>query len=338
MIRSTRGLAHMSIRPILLAQHGAGVPGGFAFAPSACSSALFGVPLAHPGRRTRPAGTTCTGSRQHLRFRRHANDRPAGAFDRPGIADADTRGGTTSTRPASAPAGGREVSIASGIVVQRFAEKTGALLESRVVRDATVSLKRRQADGKTGPVGMSFRWTGLIHVPQAGRYAFHVEAAGDATAWVGKRIVVQRHRVPAPGDGEPTIELNAGYYPLSVAVSDLFGGEEVRVQLQWKPPGAEELTGVPAASLFHIVKNDSAPTTAAQSKQPEVAVGPATAKSAQPTPTGDVPAVAAVPPVPPTPPANLAALYDLNAAPPNAPPAPRRGPTRRRRLRARRRA
>ena len=57
--------------------------------------------------------------------------------------------------PASvpAPAVGRDVSIAPGVIVQRFAEKSGALLESRVVRDVTVSLKRRQADGKSGPGG-----------------------------------------------------------------------------------------------------------------------------------------------------------------------------------------
>src|SRR5205814_2134381 len=110
--------------------------------------------------------------------------------------------------PAQQPpgaAGAREVSIAPGVVAQRFADKGGPALDNRVVRDVTVSLKRRQSDGKTGPVEMSFRWTGLIHVPQAGRYAFHVEADGDATAWVGRRAVVQRHRTPEKGDGESPV-------------------------------------------------------------------------------------------------------------------------------------
>ena len=183
-----------------------------------------------------------------------------------------------------------------------------------------VNLKRRQADGKPGPVGMSFRWTGLIHVPQAGRYAFHVEADGDTFAWVGKRAAAQRHRTPANGDGEPPVELNAGYYPLSVSASNLFGGEEIRVQLQWKPPGAAELRPVPRVALFHIVKSEAGP--------PNLAAGPTTTKVGPPALPDTAPAVASpAPAVPTTPPAKFAGLYDLDAAPPNAPRRPAaRGP------------
>ncbi|MFC6535394.1 PA14 domain-containing protein [Nonomuraea salmonea] len=89
--------------------------------------------------------------------------------------------------------------------------------------------------------------TGNLSAPAAGTYEFRLTSDDGSRLRIGDTVVIVndgRH-APTPVDG--TITLTAGHHPLRIDHFEHLYGQQLR--LEWKPPGAQAFTLVPAEAL-----------------------------------------------------------------------------------------
>ncbi|HEU4402491.1 MAG TPA: glycosyltransferase family 39 protein, partial [Candidatus Polarisedimenticolia bacterium] len=87
---------------------------------------------------------------------------------------------------------------------------------------------------------MVVRWSGLLQVPEEGRYGFAIEATGETT------LLIDGVAVPLATDALAELTLRAGLHPLEVDYRLSQG--EAKLILRWRPPGGD-LRPIPASHL-----------------------------------------------------------------------------------------
>jgi hypothetical protein len=154
--------------------------------------------------------------------------------------------------------------VAPGLVAEAF-QGTGFTRsrEKRVTSNISVTL-RRDANAPppkpTDSIPHSFRWAGLVKLPQTGKYHFQVPVASDAAVSVGGRTVLRQARDKVAGGSFPqaAAELPAGYQELKVEVSNIAAAAgAVRVQVLFGAGATPQMQPLPAALLYHKPADDS---------------------------------------------------------------------------------
>ncbi|MCR4407812.1 MAG: PA14 domain-containing protein [Anaerolineae bacterium] len=96
------------------------------------------------------------------------------------------------------------------------------------------------------PVPLPFRvqWRGVLLAPEYGRYTLALDTPGPAEVLLDGESLLR-------GDGELSrvVVLAQGCHDLEIHCEVLSGG---LLRLRWRPPGAGELTVIPADALFHV--------------------------------------------------------------------------------------
>jgi hypothetical protein len=75
----------------------------------------------------------------------------------------------------------------------------------------------------------AFRFAGFIRVETDGIYSFHTISDDGSRLWVGDRLVVDNDGLHAPEQKAGQIALKAGFHPITVAMFEKDGGEELDV-------------------------------------------------------------------------------------------------------------
>jgi hypothetical protein len=95
----------------------------------------------------------------------------------------------------------------------------------------------------------SFRWSGFLRVPGAGRYELIVQANMGARLWIDGQLAVDGPNLSRSRNGARVpVEFSAGLHELRIEYWDTSG--LARMRLLWKPPGGAEGV-IPAESLWH---------------------------------------------------------------------------------------
>ncbi|MCB0047868.1 MAG: glycosyltransferase family 39 protein [Caldilineaceae bacterium] len=116
-------------------------------------------------------------------------------------------------------------------------------------------------------------WTGMLAIPETGRYGFGLASIDESTLWIDGEEVTA-----SPGAGvyaEGMSELTAGLHPIRVRFADRT--DHTHITLFWRPPwGGQER--VPSAALFPPLgayDDLILPTSADLQAAPETELGPA---------------------------------------------------------------
>jgi len=89
------------------------------------------------------------------------------------------------------------------------------------------------------------QWTGLLHCAEAGRYRFHVEAAGKVRLILDGRPLMPEEGKEAEGSAA---ELSTGWHTLDLTYRR--SNEEPRIRLLWEVPGTGSRVVVPRSALL----------------------------------------------------------------------------------------
>jgi len=89
------------------------------------------------------------------------------------------------------------------------------------------------------------RWTGLLHSAEAGRYRFHVEAAGRVRLLLDGRPLSPEDGKEAEGSAA---DLSSGWHTLDLTYRR--SDEEPRIRLLWEVPGTGSRVVVPRSALL----------------------------------------------------------------------------------------
>ncbi len=107
----------------------------------------------------------------------------------------------------------------------------------------SISVDDRPRDNNFG-----LRFSGLLDVPEDGRYTFHLRSDDGSRLHLGGEIVVDNGGVHSPRTRSAEIELEQGLHAILVEMFEAGGGEEV--SLEWQGPGIER-GSVPAETFSH---------------------------------------------------------------------------------------
>jgi putative heme-binding domain-containing protein len=89
--------------------------------------------------------------------------------------------------------------------------------------------QRKRADA------FALRFTGLIQVPQTGKYTFYIASDDGSRVYVDGKLLIDNDRLQGMTEMRGEIELSAGPHPLVVAYFDNGGGDGLEVS--WSGPG-----------------------------------------------------------------------------------------------------
>jgi hypothetical protein len=101
-----------------------------------------------------------------------------------------------------------------------------------------ISLRQRDDD-------FAFRFTGFIEIPQGGSWTFYTSSDDGSRLYINGALVVDNDGLHANQERSGTINLSAGYYPITVTMFER-GGQQV-LSASWEGPGIAKQLISPAA-------------------------------------------------------------------------------------------
>ncbi len=116
----------------------------------------------------------------------------------------------------------------SDVAIETLARLTPE--ESGVVPEIAIDVPQRKADKR-----FALRFSGLIQIPETGRYRFYTASGDGSRLYIGDRLVVNNDGVHEMVERRRQARLSAGVYPIVVTYFDNGGGDGLNVY--WDGPG-----------------------------------------------------------------------------------------------------
>jgi murein DD-endopeptidase MepM/ murein hydrolase activator NlpD len=94
------------------------------------------------------------------------------------------------------------------------------------------------------------RYTGYLHIAEAGLYTFAVNSDDGSKLWIGDMLIVSNDFRHAPRSRSATLGLEEGYHPIRVEFFEADGGQVLEVSYGRHEGSIVELTSIPKEVLF----------------------------------------------------------------------------------------
>lgn len=107
-----------------------------------------------------------------------------------------------------------------------------------------------------GKNAFGLRFTGLIHIPSDGLYAFYTRSDDGSLLYLDGNLLVDNDGNHPTAESVGIVRLKAGVHPLTVAYYD--DGGEHALTVAWEGPGIPKQE-IPATSYFYEPKQEEAP-------------------------------------------------------------------------------